>query len=622
MKKSLLLIAALFAGSFVYAQTSQRLVLFEEFTQASCPPCATTNPALNTMLNNSADKIVSVKYQTDWPGSDPMNVHNPLQVDTRVAYYSVTGVPDGEMDGNVFNNHPAYLTQAIVNSRAAIAAPFSVVVSHYLTHGPDVIHAHADITCGQATTGTLVAHMAIIERNIYFTTAPGTNGEKHFEGVMKRMLPSDLGTTLATSWTAGQTQAIDLTWNLANVYDTNQLAVVVWIQDNATKEVKQAGYSAPHIPNDAGITASTLASVSCNTSITPSVTLKNFSTINPLISCIITYTVDAGAPVVYNWSGSVATNGTATVVLAPATVTAGASHVFAFSTSMPNGAADLDTHNDGISKTVSVLGPPVTAPLIQAFVAALFPPPGYSRENIDGDTYQWLRSTAGYNGGAGSAYMNFWSAAGGTIDNLYTPAIDFSSAVTGSTLEFDLAHAYYGTGYSDRLKVNVSTNCGATWQTVYNKLDPTLSTVSSTTSWTPTLVTHWRHEVINLNAFVGQASLLIQIQAISGNGNNLFVDNLNVFNSPLSVGTPLSLSGIEVYPNPSNGEVKLAVDFGQPQDMTVTVTNLLGEVVKTINVKDASGIYNIDLKDEAKGNYFVNIKSGKENITKRISITE
>src|SRR6188768_1748133 len=117
MKKITLLVAAfLTLITFANAQ-SQRLVLFEEFTQASCPPCATTNPGLNAMLNANQSKVVSVKYQTSWPGTDPMNAQNPTEVQTRVTYYNVTGVPDGELDGGQgFSGQPASMTAAMVNS--------------------------------------------------------------------------------------------------------------------------------------------------------------------------------------------------------------------------------------------------------------------------------------------------------------------------------------------------------------------------------------------------------------------------------------------------------------------------------------------------------------------------
>lgn len=76
--------------------------LHEEFTQASCGPCASQNPAFNAVLAANTAKATSLKYQTSWPGVDPMNAQNPTDVQTRVNYYSVNGVPDAIMDGNVY----------------------------------------------------------------------------------------------------------------------------------------------------------------------------------------------------------------------------------------------------------------------------------------------------------------------------------------------------------------------------------------------------------------------------------------------------------------------------------------------------------------------------------------
>ena len=89
MKKFYVSFAAMCLSVAAFAQ-SQRLVVFEQFTQASCPPCATANPPLNVMLNANSTKVVSIKYQTSWPGVDPMNAQNPTEVADRVTYYGVT----------------------------------------------------------------------------------------------------------------------------------------------------------------------------------------------------------------------------------------------------------------------------------------------------------------------------------------------------------------------------------------------------------------------------------------------------------------------------------------------------------------------------------------------------
>ncbi len=58
------------------------------------------------------------------------------------------------------------------------------------------------------------------------------------------MLPSAAGTLV--DWTTGKTsEVITQSWELANVYDNKQIGVVVFVQDDETKEVYQAAIGDP-----------------------------------------------------------------------------------------------------------------------------------------------------------------------------------------------------------------------------------------------------------------------------------------------------------------------------------------------------------------------------------------
>src|ERR1051326_548184 len=122
MKKTLLLVATVVSGNFLFAQ-SQRLILFEEFTQASCGPCAAYNPGYNSLLSSNTTKATSIKYQTSWPGVDPMNAQNPGEVQTRVTYYNVTGVPDVFLDGTEKQQSTA---QSDIDAEYAVPSPFTI----------------------------------------------------------------------------------------------------------------------------------------------------------------------------------------------------------------------------------------------------------------------------------------------------------------------------------------------------------------------------------------------------------------------------------------------------------------------------------------------------------------
>lgn len=250
MKKLYIILATGIITLTANAQ-SQRLVLMEEFTQASCGPCAAANPAFNALLGNNTSKVVPIKYQTSWPGVDPMNAQYPAAVGARVSYYSCSSVPFAVMDGTPvtganYTGYPGNVTQAKINNEYAISSPFSINVSHYLSNDQDSIFITATITCTQQFNGAnyLRGHIVLVEKHIHFTTAPGSNGETDFYNVARRMYPSQTGTSLPLAWNVGDDSVISIKAALPSyIYDVNQLAVVCFVQDNGTKEVLQAGYS-------------------------------------------------------------------------------------------------------------------------------------------------------------------------------------------------------------------------------------------------------------------------------------------------------------------------------------------------------------------------------------------
>jgi hypothetical protein len=71
-----------------------RNILFEAYTNVSCPPCATNNPYLDSFIAAHFDTIVAIKYHTWWPSqNDPMYLHNAIENRNRVLYYPINNVP-------------------------------------------------------------------------------------------------------------------------------------------------------------------------------------------------------------------------------------------------------------------------------------------------------------------------------------------------------------------------------------------------------------------------------------------------------------------------------------------------------------------------------------------------
>ncbi len=237
-------LALLISAGSLFAQ-SQRLVFVEEFTQASCGPCASANPAFNTLLNNNLTKATSLKYQVSWPGTDPMNAQNTADAANRVAYYGVSGVPDARLEGNVANGAPSVVTQTNINSQYALPSPFSIKLDHWFNAANDSIYINCEITCTQNVTMTTPRlRIAMIEKTITFTNAPGSNGEKVFYNVMRKMYPNANGSALAGNWTSGQKKTFSFKEKIPTyIYSKPQIGVVAFIQDDSNKNVKQSAFS-------------------------------------------------------------------------------------------------------------------------------------------------------------------------------------------------------------------------------------------------------------------------------------------------------------------------------------------------------------------------------------------
>jgi hypothetical protein len=358
MKKISTLLGLLLFTVSVFAQ-SQRLVLFEHFTQASCPPCASTNPPLFNTLGQNEGKIIPISYQVYWPGYDPMYEHNPAEIRDRVTYYGVTAAPNSVMDGNGPASSLNLGSQANINSRYAEVSPFTIDVSHQISERFDRVDVEMVITASQAVSGDMVAHIAVVEHEIDFDAPPGSNGETLFHNVMKKMLPGSGGTDLPASWVAGESQTLTYSWEMKNVYDISEVAIVAWVQNESSKEVLQAGYSEPNLtaagPNDGLIVRSSASggfesSRVCGNLAQPVVELMNAGSAN-LTSVDIYYSINGGTEEKYSWTGNLPYLGTAVVLLPDYSFTNQLENTLSVRTENPNGAADDAPANDLLEKT-------------------------------------------------------------------------------------------------------------------------------------------------------------------------------------------------------------------------------------------------------------------------------
>ncbi|MFP4288112.1 MAG: Ig-like domain-containing protein [Bacteroidales bacterium] len=214
---------------------SDKKPLFESFTSSTCPPCASFNLGFfNSFLQNNEENLSVVKYQMNWPGSgDP---YFNSDGNSRRGYYSVSSVPDLIINGSRVSVSSGAVNNAFNN--VLQEKTLVDITGAFYIDGND-IHIEGSVL-PYADHEDLTLQIAILENST--TGNASTNGETVFYSVMMKMLPNANGTTLDLS--SGESvdfsHSVDMT--STNVEEMSDLNVLVFLQEDNTKNIVQSSY--------------------------------------------------------------------------------------------------------------------------------------------------------------------------------------------------------------------------------------------------------------------------------------------------------------------------------------------------------------------------------------------
>lgn len=360
---------------------------------------------------------------------------------------------------------------------------------------------------------------------------------------------------------------------------------------------------------DAGVSGiANVPVVTCNNSVTPSLTLTNNGVQN-LTSCGIQYQINGGAAATYSWNGNLAQGGTAVINLPALALTSG-NNTITISVINPNNGTDENANNNVISASVTFVDNASAAalPYSNNLTTTGFPYATWQLANPDNST-TWERVSIGGNGMLKYDCFNY--DAEGQVDEFTMPA--FSVPTNAASLKFQVANRQYDSSYSDSLVVLVSTDCQDTWTEVYRKGGAELATIAaSTNDYLAPVTTDFRQECVNLND-MAFATLYVKFKGYNGYGNNIYVDNIELTNQDCSGGSTnvdeLIESEIRLFPNPSNGSSILSFGSVLRSNVVVTVYNALGAIVLSQNQNSPSSQMEIQ-GDFAEGVYILRIQDG------------
>ncbi len=368
----------------------------------------------------------------------------------------------------------------------------------------------------------------------------------------------------------------------------------------------------------------------CSPGLTPVVTITNRGT-DSLKSVKITYNIDGGSAVVYNWTGNLAKCGTATLPLAAATTTVG-SHIITIYTSLPNGGPDQNGVNDTLVKSFAVFSTtPVATPVTEGFEESQFPVSNWGVTNLNGGT-TWVSSSNSAKTGAKSMMISNGSSgnANGAIDYFISPLIANSPSFDSLFVDFDVAYRagpqYPGSTVFplDTLEVLATTDCGATFVSVWKKFGYELQTVNDpnytyTPAFVPKRAEEWKSNRVNLLPYLNGANFQLYFASKGNKQNSIWLDNINITSQKLP--QRLKDQGYLIYPNPFNSTFLIHHSAVEPPvDLqSVQVFNSAGQLVwdKSYNGNAARQI-TVDLKQLASGLYILKMTYTNKTILEKL----
>ncbi|WP_375562240.1 M43 family zinc metalloprotease [Bernardetia sp. OM2101] len=382
-----------------------------------------------------------------------------------------------------------------------------------------------------------------------------------------------------------------------NIFTNDQKVRMRTILETTRFSLINSVASIPPNPSDAGVLniITPLGDI-CSGTVTPSVRIKNYGS-----TALTSVTVESrigttGAYTSQVFTGlNVPAGGTTDLVLNNITGVTFGTYTFEARTILPNGVADPFTASD-LSNSSFTLGNGAL-PILADFEGNDFPPPSWQLLNPGNDCNLWTIDASptlvGLNGGrTKAALVRHHSYTGaGQEDILVSPSINLTTAGLASAgIEFDLAYRQRNTSTSETLRIDVSTDCGATWVTtpIYSKTGTDLATVTttSTAAFVPTAANQWRRESVSLNAYIGQ-SIKVRFVTVNANGNNLWIDNVKIYDARPTI--EFTSTTNTITENSTSG----TVDCRGYQDLSIPVSvTIAPSTAVTVNVTATGGTMN------------------------------
>lgn len=226
----------------------------------------------------------------------------------------------------------------------------------------------------------------------------------------------------------------------------------------------------------------------------------------------------------------------------------------------------------------------------------------------------WSLSNSSSSGSKSVMLKNF-ALTSGVESELVSRTLNLTGNASVS-ISFKYAYARKSSTSGEIVQFLISNNCGDSW-VIVRGLNPTSSSTNS--EFFPT---SWGNQNINISNAFFTPNFRFKIRVVNGNGNNLFIDDINI-NNVVGIDELEAINSLVIYPNPMINSSTISVDLNKESTVSLSLINMLGETVNTIvNEKvltSGNSSFELSKNSLSSGVYFVKITvNGKSKMEKLV----
>ncbi len=271
-----------------------------------------------------------------------------------------------------------------------------------------------------------------------------------------------------------------------------------------------------------------------------------------------------------------------------------------------DGASIETTTQEGYVTVLS--NPGMSLPFVEGFETIDVPDNDRFLVINEDDDANWQVTDAASFSGSKCVYLNNYGVDNNSLDELISGTIDLSGVDPDDDIVFNFKFAYEKRYPSNDewLRFFISKDCGQTWALRKNIDDDDLSETNTGASYVPTSKEEWTQvNITNINADYYSADFRFKLQFKNNTGNNIYIDDINLYPASTASTAAENTFTFNVYPNPADDVVNLAYNASS-SPLTVRVTDMLGKaIMQPLTLAAGSNATPLSFSTLVPGIYFI-----------------